>query len=92
MIPSNRYALIFLLYAISFFVISTLIMYAMTGQVNARLPQDQRFSYLGSYLIKDRKISKSYTQLFPRGRLLWSYRICAALGISFMILTALYDK
>lgn len=92
MIPSNRYALVFLLCAISFFIVATLFMYAMTGQVNARLSQEERFSYLGSYFAKNRKIALTYKRLFPRGHLLWSYRLCAAIGIFFMVLTALYDK
>ncbi len=92
MIPSNPYSLAFLFCAISFFIVATLIMYAITGKVNARLPDTQRFSYLGSYFAKNRRISASYRSFFPKGRLLWSYRICLALAILFMILTARFDK
>jgi len=92
MIPSNPYSLAFLLCAISFFIVATIIMYAMTGRVNARLPDEQRFSYLGSYFAKNRRIAETYRSLFPKGRLLWSYRICLALGIAFMLLTARFDR
>lgn len=92
MIPSNPYSLVFLFCALSFFILATLIMYTMTGQVNARLPEAQRFSYLGSYFAKNRRTTTTYRSLFPKGRLLWSYRICVAMGILFMVLTARFDR
>ena len=92
MIPSNPYSLAFLFCAISFFIVATIVMYAMTGKVNARLPDAQRFSYIGPYFAKNRRIAAAYRTLFPKGRLLWSYRICVALGIVFIILTAHFDK
>jgi hypothetical protein len=92
MIPSNGRVLVFLLCATLCFLIASIIMYAITSQVNTRLSQGERFSYLGSYLTKNRKIAATYRQLFPRGRLLWLYRLCAAIGILFMVLTALYDR
>jgi len=92
MIPSNPYSLTFLCCAISFFIVATIVIYVMTGKVNARLPASQRFSYLGSYFAKNRRIAETYRSLFPKGRLLWLYRICVALGIMFMILTARFDK
>lgn len=92
MIPSNPYALIFLLCATSCFVAATIVMYTITGNVNARLSADQRFSYLGSYLAKNRAIAAAYRRLFPNGRLLLLYRVCVALGIMLMVLTAINDR
>ena len=92
MIPSNPYALMFLLSAISCFIVATIVMYTITGHVNARLSPDQRFSYLGSYLAKNRAIAAAYRRLFPGGRLLLLYRACVALGIMLMVLTAINDR
>ena len=73
-------------------VVGNLIFYAMLGQVNARLPESERLSYVGFHFLKNRRIFKLYRQFFPNGRLLLAYRICVAVVILSMIMVAILDS
>jgi hypothetical protein len=92
MIPSNSFAILFLVGGITSIVAANFAMYAMVGQVNARLPEEQRFSFFGFYLAKNHRIIQTYKELYPGGRLLWWYRGCITLTILFLAMAAYNDK
>lgn len=92
MTPATPYALVFLAVAITFIILANLAMYAMVGQVNARLGENERFSFAGFHFAKNRRIAERYKELYPRGLLLWSYRICIFFSILFMALAAYNDR
>lgn len=48
---------------------SGLILYAMIGKVNRKLPEDKQIAYLGFYPAKAFKITREYRRLYPRSHL-----------------------
>ncbi len=48
---------------------SALVISAMIGEVNRRLPEDQQVSYLLGYPGKLTRIKHEYKQLYPKGNL-----------------------
>jgi hypothetical protein len=86
------FAILFLIGGITSIVAANFAMYAMVGQVNARLPEKQRFSFLGFFLAKNHRIIHAYKELYPEGRLLWWYRGCISLTIVFLAIAAYNDK
>ncbi len=60
-------------------------MFAMIGEINRRLPDEQKVSYLFGHFGKFAKISSEYRRLYPDGRLLQLYRALLLLGITLLI-------
>jgi hypothetical protein len=70
--------------AVSLALVSTLLLYAMIGQVNQLLPDTEQISYLFMYAGKAPRVKREYKRLFPRGRLA---TIRAAVNVlSFLLL------
>jgi hypothetical protein len=69
-------AAVALIVAGAFVMIANLLIYAMLGQVNARLPEAERLSYVGFHLEKNSRIAKLYKHFYPNGPLLWISRAC----------------
>lgn len=92
MIPSNGFVILFLLCGVTCIIAANFAMYAMIGQVNARLPHEQRFSFAGFHFGKNRRILETYRSMYPTGRLIWWYRGCIGLTILFMAMAAFNDK
>jgi hypothetical protein len=51
-------------------LLSTLISYKITDQVNGKLPKDEQFSLIGWYFPKNLRLYREYRRLFPEGQLL----------------------
>jgi hypothetical protein len=56
-------------------------MFAIIGEVNRKLPDQQRISYLWGYAAKYERIIREYQRLCPGGRLVTYYYISVALGL-----------
>ena len=65
---------------------SSLAIYAMIGEVNRKLPDDQQIEYLFMYPGKVSKVKLEYKRLYPKGRLplLWNLTVgvMIALGLA----------
>lgn len=81
-----------LVMAATFVIVANLITYAMLGQINAKLPERERLSYLGFHLAKNRRISKLYRHLYPNARLLWVSRGCFIMALGCMLFVIIIDK
>jgi hypothetical protein len=92
LIPSNTIATIFLLAGISGMVVANLVRYAMIGHVNVRVPEKERFAYIGFYWPKNQRVALEYRKLHPKGRLLWWYRGCVALALVCLVIAAYNDR
>jgi hypothetical protein len=79
------FAFIFLSLAASCMIASGYVLSAMIGEINRRLPDDERTSYLFGHFGKYAKISAEYRRLYPQGRLLQLYRAFLFLGIALLI-------
>ncbi len=53
----------------TFILLSGFVMFAMIGEVNRRVPDHQRVSYLVGHFAKYRRILSEYQRLHPTGRL-----------------------
>ncbi|HEY6218019.1 MAG TPA: hypothetical protein VIW74_15230 [Pyrinomonadaceae bacterium] len=82
------FPLALLLAATSCFVASNLVMSAMIGEINRKLPDDQRISYLFFHFSKYRLIYSKYRELYPDGRLLLYYWLCGFGGLVLLLLFA----
>lgn len=69
-------------------VASGLILYAMIGRVNRKLPDDEQISYLFFYPAKGIKITREYRRLYPRSHLNTVRIILNALGFILMAICA----
>jgi hypothetical protein len=92
MIPSNGLARFFLLGGVSGVIIANLVWLAVIGRVNTCLPEQERFSYVGYYWAKSRRIALAYRKLYPSGCLLWSFKACLALALLSLATAAYFDK
>ena len=68
-------ALLMFLAAISCILCANLAMFAMIGEVNRKLSENEQISYIGFYPTKYLTIHREYRRLYPQGRLLLLYRI-----------------
>jgi hypothetical protein len=74
--PVNGYSLGFLACAVVAVTLGNLAFYRMLSFYNKHLPEQERFSWIGFHLGKNRRIIRAYKQMCPRGGLLWKYRLC----------------
>jgi hypothetical protein len=77
-------AIVFLLAAQTFILVSGFLMYAMIGEVNRKLPDGQRIGYLFGHYGKYRRLFREYRRLYPNGRLGLYCKITGALGMASM--------
>src|SRR5690348_10430076 len=68
---------------------SSLVIYAMIGEVNRRLPEDQQVSYLWGYPGKLSGIREQYKRFYPKGALSKVLTVLEALFIMVMATCAL---
>ena len=74
--------------AITSCIIANHVWYVIIGEVNRKLPDDERFGYLWGYPSKFRKIEEAYRRFYPEGRLLLGVRVLTALMFACMVATA----
>ena len=85
-------ATIAFLLAGTFVIVANLLTYAILGQINARLPQNERLSYMGFYLRKNSRMARLYKQLYPDGRLLRASQACFACAVVCIVMVVVLDK
>jgi hypothetical protein len=78
--------------AVTFVIAANFVVYAMLGQVNARLPASERLSYVGFHLAKNRRITMLYRQFYPNGKLHWIARIAFGAAIGCMVTVVALDR
>lgn len=78
-------AIVFFALATTCILASGYVMFAMIGEINRRLPEEQRVSYLFGHFGKFTKVTSEYRRLYPDGRLLSLYRAFLFLGIALLI-------
>jgi hypothetical protein len=87
-IPFSPGALALFGAAVSFVATANLLLFVVVGEVNRKVPEDQRVEYFLWYPGKVNRVTALYRQHYPRGRLLFYYRGClgvaAALGLAFV--------
>ena len=71
--------------ATTFIICSGFVQYAMIGEINGRLPENERISYLGFHLGKLIRIWREYRRLYPTGRLHIHAAVLAVVGWVFGI-------
>jgi hypothetical protein len=64
---------------------ASLVTYAIVGEINRKLPDDQRFSYLWWYPAKYERVRREYHRLYPQGRLLSYGYVLIALAFVFLL-------
>ena len=69
-------------------LLSTLISYKITDQVNGELPKETQFSLIGWYFPKKLSLYREYRRLFPHGRLLLQIRLLFGLMFGCLIIGA----
>ena len=74
--------------AISCIVASGFLLFAMVGEINRLLPQDQRISYLWGHWQKYSEIYAEYKRVCPTGRLLLYYKLLALSGFGLLLVFA----
>jgi hypothetical protein len=84
-VTENRYVLFGLfLIAISCVISANFVLFAMIGEINRKLPDDQRISYFWFHPAKYRRIYNEYRRLFPAGRYLIYYRSLLYSGFALL--------
>ena len=81
-------ALVLLLAAGAFGMVSNLLFYAMIGEINGRRPREQRISYLFFSLSKCTRILREYRRSYPTGRLAFYCETTGALGLVLVVAAA----
>ena len=77
--------LVLLTGAVTLMIGSALVISAMIGEVNRRLPEDQQVSYLLGYPGKLRKIRDEYKRFYPKGNLA---KVLSVLWVLIVIMMA----
>jgi hypothetical protein len=72
--------------SITLMISSNLVLYAIVGEVNRKLPEDQQFKYLFWYPAKFGKVKKEYRRLYPKSRLALMFNVCV--GVSALLMLA----
>ena len=67
---------------------SGMILFAMTGKVNRKLPDEEQINYLLMYPGKVGKVKSQYRRLYPNGRLalLWNVSVGVSLALFLAVL------
>ncbi len=88
MAPNLVRALVLFLFSQSCIVVSGCLFYAIIGEVNGKLPDKERFSYLFGYHSKYVRILREYKDLYPMGRLAHYFKALLVLGLISFIASA----
>jgi len=71
-------------------VLGGYVMFAMIGEVNRKLPEDQQIPYLWGHYAKYQRILREYRRFYPKGRLGSAWMLLVVLvftlGIAAMVL------
>lgn len=78
-------ALILFAASVSFILISNFLMFAIIGEVNRKVPDAQRVSYLGWHFDKYQRTIREYRRLYPGGQLVRYHFVSLALGMIFLL-------
>jgi len=82
--------------AVTCAVLGGYVMFAMIGEVNRKLPEDQQISYLWGHYAKYQRILREYRRLYPKGRLGSAWMLLVALvftlGIAAMVLAVYLSR
>src|SRR5262245_20412244 len=74
-------ALVFFIASISFGLISNFVMFAIIGEVNRKLPDEHRISYLGWHIAKYQRTVREYRRFYPGGRFVVYHYVALALCV-----------
>jgi hypothetical protein len=80
MIEMSLPTLAFLSGALTFTMLSALLLYMMIGQVNRKLPNEEQIPYLFMYPGKVRRIKQEHRRFFPESRMNTLRVACNALA------------
>jgi hypothetical protein len=81
-------ALVLFLASQSFVLASSLVFFAMVGEVNRKVPEEQRISYLFWHFNKYRALLRQYRRLYPSGRLALYSFVLIGIGICLFLASA----
>jgi hypothetical protein len=70
---------------------ASLVIFAMIGKVNRRLPDDQQVSYLWGYPGKLSGIKEKYKRFYPKGALVKVLNVLTLLALIMMVAAAVYE-
>jgi len=62
-------------------LVGSLINAAMIKKVNARLPKEQQFSYLGGRLVRMMRLPSEYRRFYPEGKMYIALGTFVAVGV-----------
>jgi hypothetical protein len=86
----HKYLLIgYLSGAFSGIIGANLVLFAMIGEINRKLPERDRISYIFGYYAKYRRIFNEYRRLYPNGRLLLWFKLLLCSGFGLLAVFAL---
>jgi hypothetical protein len=74
--------------SVSLLLCSGFLMFAMIGEVNRKLPDQEQISYLGGHPGKYMTIIREYRRLYPEGRLTMYLWTSVLLGFALLAVSA----
>ena len=66
-------------------LLSGFVLFAIIGEVNRRVPDEQRFSYLWGHFSKYVAILREYRRLYPAGRLSMYFKVSLSSGFILLL-------
>ena len=86
MIPRSFIPAIVLLSISSVFImLANAVLYAIVGEVNRKLTDDQQIGYFVWYPAKTLRVFREYRRLYPDGRLSLYYKLWLGLGLTALL-------
>jgi hypothetical protein len=85
-------ALLIFLTAVSCIIGAGFLSFAMIGEINRKLPENEQISYYGGHLGKFLKIRNEYRRLCPKGRLVFLYDVVFYSGLGLLGILALGSR
>ena len=76
---------IFLAASTTLTLCSGFIMFAMIGEINRKLPEQERIGYFFGHLAKYLRIFREYRRLYPKGRLLLFHHVSFAAAMALLL-------
>jgi hypothetical protein len=86
--PFPTSTLIAFIFALACTYVSGLLLFAMTGEVNRKLPEDQQFGYMLKYPGKIGRIRSEYKRLYPHGRIALYWDLSAVVMLISVVVVA----
>lgn len=78
-------AIVLLSLASAFGLFANAVLYAMVGEINRKLPDNQQIGYFTWYPSKERRVFKEYKRLYPTGRLSLYFKLWLALSLTSLL-------